>query len=89
MMLLRIALQIFGLLVLLLGATLITLKLKHQNADGPSTLFPGGELVSGQLYAGPEPDWTFTDDIFTIELQTATSPKPSPRALTISETGKE
>jgi hypothetical protein len=32
MMLLRIA-QIFGILALLLGATLITLKLKHQNTS--------------------------------------------------------
>lgn len=66
---LKILLQIAGLLVLLLAATLITLKLKHQNADGPSILFPGGELVSGELHRGPEPDWSFTDDIFTIELQ--------------------
>jgi hypothetical protein len=33
MMLLRIAVQIFGILALLLGATLITLKLKHQNTS--------------------------------------------------------
>jgi hypothetical protein len=66
----KILLQIFGILVLLLAVTLVTLKLKNQNADGPSVLFPGGELVSGQLYQGPEPDWSFTDGQFTIELQT-------------------
>lgn len=63
--------QILGLLVLLLLVTLATLKLKHQGGDGPSRLFPGGKLVSGNLYEGPEPDWSFTDDIFTIELETA------------------
>jgi hypothetical protein len=60
---------VLGLLVLLLAATIVTLKLKHQNADGPSILFPGGELVSGELHNGAEPDWRFTDDIYTIELQ--------------------
>ncbi len=67
---LKLVVQILGLLVLLLAATLITLKLKNQNADGPSVLFPGGALVSGELYQGAEPDWSFTDDVFIIELQT-------------------
>ena len=66
---LRIILQGVGLIVLLIAATIVTLKVKHQSADGPSELFPGGELVSGELYAGPEPDWSFTDDVVTIELQ--------------------
>lgn len=66
---LRIIVQIIGLLVLLLGLTIVTLKLAHRNADGPSILFPGGALVSGPLHRGPEPDWSFTDDVFTIELQ--------------------
>ncbi|MEQ8859075.1 MAG: hypothetical protein RIC56_10530 [Pseudomonadales bacterium] len=66
---LKITLQIIGLLVLLLAATLVTLKLKYQSADGPSVLFPGGRLVSGELHTGADPDWRFTDDVFTIELQ--------------------
>ena len=51
----------------LLAATIVTLRLKHQDADGPSVLFPGGAPISGMLYAGPEPDWRFADDRFTIE----------------------
>jgi hypothetical protein len=82
---LKITLQIVGLVVLLLAATLITLKLKNQNADGPSVLFPGGELVSGELYQGAEPDWSFTDDIFTIELQTFEP--TSSRKIFIMESG--
>lgn len=66
---LRIILQIIGIVVVLLAATIVTLKIRHQDADGPSVLFPGGELVSGELHQGPEPDWSFTDDIYTIELQ--------------------
>ena len=50
---LRTIAQIVGLIALLLVLTLITLKLKHQDADGPSVLFPGGALVSGELHAGP------------------------------------
>jgi hypothetical protein len=83
----KILLQIFGILVLLLAVTLVTLKLKNQNADGPSVLFPGGELVSGQLYQGPEPDWSFTDGQFTIELQT-NDPVSSRRIFIMESDGK-
>ena len=65
----KITLQIVGLLALVLLATIGTLRMQNQDADGPSILFPGGGLVSGELHAGPDPDWSFTDDLFTIELQ--------------------
>jgi hypothetical protein len=32
-------------------------------------VFGGGELVSGELVTGPEPDWRFARDVPTIELQ--------------------
>jgi hypothetical protein len=83
----RIALQVVGLFVLLLCATIVTLKLKHQSADGPSILFPGGELVSGELYSGPEPDWRFTDDVGTIELQLE-QPLSSRRIFVMESGGK-
>jgi hypothetical protein len=84
---LKLALQIVGLIVLLLAATLITLKLKNQSADGPSILFPGGALVSGELHHGAEPDWSFTDDVFTIELQT-NEPASSRRIFVMESGGK-
>ncbi len=84
---LRIILQIIGLVALVLAATLITLKIKHQSADGPSVLFPGGELVSGNLHEGPEPDWAFTDDVFTIELQTM-DPVSSRRIFIMESDGR-
>jgi len=65
----RAILQILGILVLIPAVAFATLRWDNADADGPSILFPGGELVSGELYTGPEPDWRFTDDIFTIELQ--------------------
>lgn len=83
----RAILQVLGIIVLLLALTLITLKLKHQNADGPSVLFPGGELVSGEVYEGPEPDWSFTDDVFVIELQTH-DPVSSRRIFVMESDGK-
>jgi hypothetical protein len=87
MVMLRITLQVIGLVVLLLAATIVTLKLKHQSADGPSVLFPGGKLVSGELHTGPEPDWRFTDDIFTIELQLV-DPPSSRRIFVMESDGK-
>ena len=66
---LKLIVQVLILFALLLAATLVTLKIKYRDADGPSVLFPGGRLVSGELYTGPEPDWRFTDEVFVIELQ--------------------
>ncbi len=67
--LLRILVQLIGVLALLLGLTLLTLRLVYKDADGPSRLFPGGALVTGAMHTGPEPDWSFIGDVFTIELQ--------------------
>ena len=69
MNILKIVGQILGLVVVVLLVTIVTLRIQNQDADGPSILFPGGELVSGELHSGPDPDWSFTDDVFTIELQ--------------------
>tara|TARA_B100000686_G_C16645747_1_gene892690 strand:- start:562 stop:1116 length:555 start_codon:yes stop_codon:yes gene_type:complete len=62
-------LQILGVLVLIPSVAMATLRLENRNADGPSILFPGGEMTSGELHTGPEPDWSFTDDIELVELQ--------------------
>ena len=66
---LRIILQVIGVIILIPLVTIITLRIDNQDADGPSILFPGGELVSGELHTGPDPDWGFTDEVPTIELQ--------------------
>lgn len=64
-----IVLQVLGVLVLIPVVALGTMRFENLNNDGPSILFPGGELVSGELYTGPEPDWSFTDNIATVDLQ--------------------
>ena len=52
----KIVLQVIGILVLVPLVTLATLSVDNRNADGPSILFPGGEMTSGRLHTGPEPD---------------------------------
>lgn len=69
MRILKIALQMVGILVLVPVVAMATLSYESRNNDGPSIIFPGGELVSGELYSGPEPDWSFTDQISTVDLQ--------------------
>lgn len=56
-------------LVLVALTAVGTAALKARFADGPTALFAGGPLISGPLRSGPDPDWAFTDDIETIELQ--------------------
>ncbi len=82
---LRIILQVIGVIILIPLVTIVTLKIDNQGADGPSILFPGGELVSGELHTGPDPDWSFTDEVPTIELQLI-SPLSS-RTIFIMESG--
>ena len=69
MKIVKITLQILGLLLLIPAVTMATMRFEHRNADGPSILFPGGALVSGELHTGPEPDWSFTSEVDTIELE--------------------
>ena len=82
---LRVVLQVIGVIILMFLVAIVTLRFANQDADGPSILFPGGELISGELHTGPEPDWTFTDDVSTIELQLV-NPLSS-RTIFIMESG--
>jgi hypothetical protein len=66
---LKIVLQAFGFVVLIGAVAIGTLRIQRSSADGATVVFPGGEMVAGELHTGAEPDWSFTDDIFTIELQ--------------------
>ncbi len=83
----RVVLQVLGFLVLIPLVTFVTLRWENAGADGPSILFPGGELVSGDLYTGPEPDWRFTDNVPTIELQ-LDNPLSSRRTFVMESDGK-
>ncbi|MFT4816210.1 MAG: hypothetical protein ACI80L_000266 [Pseudohongiellaceae bacterium] len=69
MKILKIMLQMVGFVVLIGAVTIGTLRIQRSSADGATVVFPGGEMIAGELHTGAEPDWSFTDDIFTIELQ--------------------
>ena len=87
MKILKIALQMLGFVVLIGAVTIGTLRIQRSSGDGATVVFPGGEMVAGELHTGPEPDWSFTDDIFTIELQ-LNDPMATRRIFTIESKGK-
>ncbi|MBW2498734.1 MAG: hypothetical protein JRF61_15770 [Deltaproteobacteria bacterium] len=59
-----------ALLFLAIGALVVGARF----GDGPLAIIPGGPLESGELYTGPEPDWTFARDIPEMEFQLVEPP---------------
>ena len=74
-------------LSLIVGTAVVTAAVKQRSEDGPNRVFSGGPLVSGELHQGSEPDWSFVNDIDTIELQLV-NPAQSRRIWTASMDGK-
>ena len=64
-----------GCLLLIPLTAVLTAAAKQRFADGANLVFSGGALMSGELHTGPEPDWSFTGDVVTIELQMADPPR--------------
>ena len=64
-----------GVLLLALMALLVATGIIARFSDGPIGPFPGGELRSGELYQGPEPDWSFARDVQEIEFQLVDPPR--------------
>tara|TARA_R110001592_G_scaffold1277_3_gene7510 strand:+ start:2039 stop:2587 length:549 start_codon:yes stop_codon:yes gene_type:complete len=83
----KIVLQVVGFVVLIGAVAIGTLRIQRSSADGATVVFPGGEMLSGELHVGPEPDWSFTDDIFTIELQ-LNDPMSTRRIFILESEGK-
>lgn len=86
--------QIFKNLVIILLCLLsipvtaiATAGAKQRFADGPNLVFSGGALISGEMYQGPEPDWSFVNPISTIEMQLL-EPPTSRRVWTVEHNGK-
>ena len=65
---LRILIVIVGLALIPVTAV-ATAAFKQRFEDGPNRVFSGGPLVSGELHQGPDPDWSFVNNIPTIEMQ--------------------
>jgi hypothetical protein len=84
---LKIVLQMVGFVVLIGAVTIGTLRIQRSSADGATVVFPGGEMVAGELHTGAEPNWSFTDDIFTIELQ-LNDPMATRRIFILESEGK-
>ena len=82
----RVGVLSFWVLLVLVTAV-VTAAIKQRSADGPNRVFSGGALVSGELYQGPEPDWSFVNSIPTIEMQLL-DPEQSRRVWTASANGK-
>lgn len=87
MKILKIVLQVLGFVVLIGAVSIGTLRVQRSSADGATVVFPGGEMLAGELHTGPEPDWGFTDDIFTIELQ-LNDPMATRRIFILESEGK-
>jgi hypothetical protein len=75
MTLARKLLIVLGVLLLVPIVAVGTLLVASGYSERPSAVFGGGELVSGELVTGPEPDWSFVRDLPTIELQLLTPPR--------------
>src|SRR5262245_59242026 len=75
MSLARKLLVALGVLLLVPLVAIGTLLIVSGYSDGASPLFGGGELVSGELVTGSEPDWSFVHDLPTIELQLLDPPR--------------
>ena len=87
MKILKIVLQMVGFVVVIGAVTIGTLRIQRSSADGATVVFPGGEMVAGELHTGAEPNWSFTDDIFTIELQ-LNDPMATRRIFILESEGK-
>jgi hypothetical protein len=74
-------------LVLVFSVAVITAAVKQRFEDGPNRVFSGGALIQGALYQGPEPDWSFVNEIATIELQLL-QPEQSRRIWVASVSGR-
>lgn len=61
-----------GLLVLVVLVGLVVFAARF--GDGPTAIIPGGPLESGELHAGPEPDWSFAKDYADMEFQLVDPP---------------
>ena len=83
----RIALQVVGFVVLIGVVAIGMLRIQRSSADGATVVFPGGEMIAGEIHTGPEPDWSFTDEVFTIELQ-LNNPMATRRIFILESEGK-
>jgi hypothetical protein len=64
-----------GTLVLIPVVAVGALAISARSSDGPSVIFSGGPLESGELVTDWESDWNFVRNVRTFELQLLNPPK--------------
>lgn len=69
MKLLKRAIIVVICLLLIPIVAVATVATKQRFEDGPNRVFSGGPLFAGELHSGPDPDWSFVNEIPTIEMQ--------------------
>jgi hypothetical protein len=69
----RVLKWLCGILAVLVLA-LVAIVLAARFGDGPTAILPGGPLEAGELYSGPEPDWSFARDLAEMEFQLVEPP---------------
>ena len=65
----KLALKILGGGVALIALAAALLLVGARFADGPLEIVAGGPFTSGEPHRGPEPDWAFLKDRFSVEFQ--------------------
>ncbi len=60
---------LIGLLVLFVLGTFVAARFHDGPMDGGFAIVSGGPFSSGEMHHGPEPDWSFLNDYFSVEFQ--------------------
>ena len=68
-------LRVLGGLLALLVVAIGCLVIAARFADGPIVIVACGPFTTGELVAGPEPDWSFVRDVQEVEFQLLEPPR--------------
>lgn len=67
--------RLLGALLIIVALALGVLFIIARFSDGPLELVAGGPFTTGDIYRGPEPDWSFVADRPTIQFQLVDPPR--------------
>jgi hypothetical protein len=65
----NVVLKTLGGLLGLVAVLVLAVFIGARFSDGPLEIIAGGPFTSGELVAGPEPDWGFVHDIQEVQFQ--------------------
>ena len=71
----RTVLRIVGGLLLVLVIAIAGLLVGARFSDGPIVMIAGGPFRSGEPVTGPEPDWSFVEDVQEVQFQLLDPPR--------------